>query len=160
MVSAGSTARERARSGAFGGGQLLRLALVLPGAVVAVSLLGLLAWCRSLLAAAADGRPADPSGVGFWLAVGGFFAAAGLIVVVQAVRLANRVAGPEARLQGALQRIREGDVAFRVTLRRGDLLTGLARECNELLDWLNANPPSGVRTGSDVVALEAAGERP
>jgi hypothetical protein len=38
-------------------------------------------------------------------------------------------------------------------LRRGDLLTGLAEECNALLDWLNENPPRGVATGSDVVQV-------
>jgi hypothetical protein len=32
-------------------------------------------------------------------------------------------------------------------------LTGLARDCNELLDWLNQNPPSGAHTGNDVHEL-------
>ena len=69
------------------------------------------------------------------------------------LRLAGRVAGPEYRLRRALQRIRTGDLGFRVNLRRGDLLAGLAQECNELLDWLNANPPRGAHTGTDIVEV-------
>jgi hypothetical protein len=141
-------------------GRLLRLSLALPGAVMAASLLALVGWCHSLLAAASAGRAADPTGVGFWLAVGGFFAASAAVVVLQSVRLARRVAGPELRLRRALQRIRARDVGFRVTLRRGDLLADLARECNEVLEWLNANPPPGVRTGSDVVGLDDATQEP
>jgi hypothetical protein len=160
MASAASRARERAGAGWGLRGQLLRVSLVLPGALMAVSLLALLLWCRALLGAAAEGRPAVVGGFDFWLAVGGFFTACGAVVVVQSMRLASRVAGPELRLRRALQRIREHDIGFRVTLRRGDLLTELARDCNELLDWLNANPPAGVRTGSDVVAIDVAEEGP
>jgi hypothetical protein len=40
-----------------------------------------------------------------------------------------------------------------VSLRRGDLLSGLAQECNELLEYLNSNPPSGAKTGTDVVDI-------
>jgi nitrogen fixation/metabolism regulation signal transduction histidine kinase len=74
-----------------------------------------------------------------------------LVVVVQGTRMAYRVAGPEHRLIQSLRRVRKGDLAFRVSLRRGDLLSGLAQECNELLDYLNTNPPSGAKTGTDVV---------
>jgi hypothetical protein len=158
----GSTAardRQHAR-GARVHGRLLRLSLTLPGAIMAVSLLSLVAWSHSLLTAAAAGRGGDPAGVGFWLAVGGFFAASAAVVVVQSVRLARRVAGPELRLRRALQRIRSHDIGFRVTLRRGDLLSDLARECNEVLEWLNANPPAGVRMGSDVVVLDDWEHRP
>ncbi len=136
------------------GGSLL-LWSTLPGSVIAASLLALIGYCSTLLRAAATGGAVETAGAGFWLAVGGFFVASATVVVMQAVRLARRVAGPESSLQRALQRIRTHDIGFRVALRRGDLLTDLARECNELLEWLNENPPPGVRTGSDVVVLDA-----
>jgi hypothetical protein len=82
--------------------------------------------------------------------------AAGALLVMQQQRLQQHWRGPEQRLCGALQRIRQGDLAFRVTLRRGDPLQPLAEECNELLEWLNHNPPPAAsRTGSDLVPLKA-----
>lgn len=44
-----------------------------------------------------------------------------------------------------MQRIRSGDVDFRVALRRGEPLSQLLHECNRLLEWLIRNPPGGVR---------------
>lgn len=135
-------------------GVLLRLSVCLPGVVMAGSLVLLASYCHGLLDAASAGEVPQVGGAGFWFTVGGFFAACAGAIVWQCVRLATRVAGPEYRLRRALQRIRSHDVGFRVNLRRGDLLGGLARECNELLDWLNENPPPGARTGGDVVDVE------
>jgi hypothetical protein len=137
-------------------GRLLRIATLVPAAALMVGLAGLAIYCRSLLSVAARGEEITIGATGFWLVVGGFLLTCGAVVLVQSVRLAARVAGPEYRLRRALQRIRSGDVAFRVTLRRGDLLGGIAQDCNSLLDWLNANPPTGVQTGSDVVELARA----
>jgi hypothetical protein len=139
-------------------GRLLRFSLVLPGVVMATSLGGLATYCHAVLTAAADGREPPIGGASFWLAVVAFFAASAGAIVLQCVRLAARVAGPEYRLRRALQRIRSHDVGFRVSLRRGDLLGGLARECNDLLDWLNQHPPRGARTGGDVVDIETERE--
>lgn len=113
-----------------------------------------------LLAVAYWGRRSlDGGGVGggdqmFWLLTATMATATAACAVFFAVRAAGRVAGPEHRLVAAMRRIRGGDLAFRVHLRRGDLLTPLARECNELLEWLNANPPAGVVTGGDLVAMD------
>jgi hypothetical protein len=117
------------------------------------SVVALGVYCRSLLGAAVAGEQVGIGTFGFWACVGGFLLASAAVVVVQSMRLAHRVAGPELRLRRALHRIRCGDVGFRITLRRGDLLGGIARECNELIDWLNRNPPPGVRTGSDIVEV-------
>jgi methyl-accepting chemotaxis protein len=141
------------------GGRLRRLALLLPAVVMCLGFGGLAFYCHRLLDEAAAGRPVRAGDAGFWLAVAGFFLACIAVVLLQSLRLAQRVAGPEWRLRRSLRRIRAGDLGFRITLRRGDLLNGMAHECNELLDWLNANPPPGVRTGSDVVEVGAdAGE--
>jgi len=63
-----------------------------------------------------------------------FVLASGMLVLVQSLRLANRVAGPEYRLIEVLRRIRSGDLTVRAHLRRGDLLRDLAGECNALLE--------------------------
>ncbi|MFY9345257.1 MAG: hypothetical protein WAT39_22395 [Planctomycetota bacterium] len=139
-------------------GQLLRFAVVLPAVAMAASLSGLAWFCRDLLADAAAGRAAVVGGAGFWSAIGGFLLAVGGLVVLQSMRLANRVAGPEYRLRRALQQVRAGDVGARVTLRSGDLLTGLAAECNALLDWVAAGAP-GVSQPPAPKAVTGAGER-
>lgn len=118
----------------------------------------LVAHCRSLLLAAASGQPAA-GGAAAWLPICGFVGACALALAFLAWRIASRVRGPEHRLRLALQRIRSRDVGFRVSLRRDDLLQGLARECNELLDWLNENPPGGARTGSDILDLSTRERR-
>ncbi len=82
------------------------------------------------------------------------------VVLVEVAGIARRLQWPEHKLRLALQRIRAGDVGFRVSLRRGDPLTGLARECNDVLEWLNANPPPGVRVGTDIVDMPVDDEEP
>lgn len=160
MAMASATARtdQPGQGRAAVRGRLLRLSLFAPGLVMAASLVGLTLYCHGLLDEAAAGRQPQVGGFGFWAGVVGFLVACVGAIAWQCVHLAIRVAGPEYRLRHAMQRIRTRDVGFRVSLRRGDLLTGLARECNELLDWLNENPPAGVRTGGDVVDVEAVDE--
>lgn len=128
--------------------------MLMPALVMCAGFGALSLYCHRLLGEASTGQPVQAGTTGFWMAVVGLFVACIVVVLLQSLRLAQRVAGPEWRLRRALRRIRAGDLDFRISLRRGDLLTGLARECNELLDWLNANPPAGVRTGGDVVEVE------
>lgn len=135
-------------------GRIFWLALGLPLIGLLVVVVALTVYCHGLLEDAAEGGIATIGELPVYLVAGGFLFASAIVVAIQALRVASRVAGPEYRLRKALQRIAAGDVAFRVDLRRGDLLTGLARDCNELLDWLNQNPPSGARTGNDVHELE------
>lgn len=127
--------------------------LLLPLVGLALAILGLTAMGRYALGAAAAGGPADGH---VWLLslAAAFLFAVGAVGMLHASQVALRVVGPEVRLIESLRRMRTGDLSFRVHLRRGDLLAGLAKECNELLEWLNANPPSGAATGSDVVEVE------
>ncbi len=136
-------------------GRIVRIALAVPLLLLVAAVVALTLYCRVLLSEAAEGRTVAVGDLPLLLFAGGFLVASGAVVVVQSLRVANRVVGPEFRLRQALQQIRKGDIAFRVHLRRGDLLTGLAAECNELLDWLNANPPQGVSKGTDVVGVTA-----
>ncbi|MGE3172297.1 MAG: hypothetical protein AB7O97_06690 [Planctomycetota bacterium] len=95
-----------------------------------------------------------------YLTAGSCLLAAVSVVVLQAARVSDRVVGPERRLVESLRRLRSGDLSFRVSLRRGDLLTDLAAECNRVLEWLNANPPAGARTGTDVFEVEVEAAEP
>jgi len=94
-----------------------------------------------------------PTLVPLFLAILGFTLAVAALVVFQALRFSHRIAGPAYRLVKSLERIRSGDISFRVNLRRGDHLSEVAAELNNLLDWLNENPPPGVKTGSDLVRV-------
>ena len=133
-------------------GRLGRIAVALPGVAMCVTLVALAVYCRELLRSAADGERVVIGEAGFWLVVGGFLATCTGVAVLQARRLGRLVAGPELRLQRSLKRMREGDLDFRVRLRAGDLLTGLADECNQLLDAMQAQrervPPVDPTSGA------------
>lgn len=152
----GATCERRRGSRAVGAarprGNGFALGLVATATVLSCSA----AW--STFASAAASPAATTSALSIYLAGGSAMLLACLVVVVHATRTAHHVAGPEYRLTQSLRRLREGDLSFRISLRRGDLLTGLAAECNELIEWLNQNPPSGARIGNDVVDLEATVE--
>lgn len=129
-------------------------ALLLPALVIVVTSLVLADYCRQLLADAALVVPVAVDRFTLSVVVSGFVLASAALVMVQAGRITSRLEGPERRLVQALRRMRSGDLSFRVQLRRGDPLASVARECNELLDWLNANPPAGARVGGDIVEVE------
>ncbi|MFQ5503554.1 MAG: HAMP domain-containing protein [Planctomycetota bacterium] len=73
-----------------------------------------------------------------------FILSSGGVVVLQAVRYSNRIAGPTYRLVKSLERVMEGDLNFRVKLREGDELTDLAEALNRHIDWLQEHPPMGI----------------
>ncbi len=118
---------------------------------IAAGMLALTAVTWAVLDAAAADSVTPPSVAPIYLAGAFCLLVSCMVVVVHGTRTAHRVAGPEHRLVQSLRRVRNGDLAFRVSLRRGDLLSSLAAECNELIEYLNENPPTGARTGSDVV---------
>jgi hypothetical protein len=101
-------------------------------------------FCRRLLGEASFYEIELPSLVPLFLSILAFTVAAGVVGILQAVRFSHRIAGPAYRLIKSMERMRSGDIAFRIQLRKGDHLTEIADEMNRLLDWLNANPPPGV----------------
>ncbi len=110
--------------------------------------------CRMLLDQALRGEVELSGRAWLLVSVAGFFSVCALTVVVQRRRLMRRVVGPRDRICESLRQIRSGDLAFRLTLRRGDHLTEVVTELNLVLDWLNHAPPEGAVTGGDVVELE------
>jgi nitrogen fixation/metabolism regulation signal transduction histidine kinase len=91
-----------------------------------------------------------------FLAVSGFVLVSGFFMISNALMISHRIAGPSYRLAKSMEQIREGDIAFQVNLRKGDHLTELRDELNQLLDVLNDNPPPGFRTREMRAAEEAA----
>lgn len=126
---------------------------LVPTIGLALCALTVAVFCRDLLAEAAVREIELTSLVPLFLAVLGFTLAAGAVFVFQALRFSHRIAGPAYRLVQSMRRIQAGDISFRVSIRRGDHLTDVVAECNRMLDWLNDNPPAGVRLGSDMVRV-------
>ncbi|MEZ5964386.1 MAG: hypothetical protein R3F56_11115 [Planctomycetota bacterium] len=126
---------------------------LIPTIGLALATLIVAVFCRRLLGEALEQDVELPSLVPLFVSILGFTLAAGAVVVFQALRFSHRIAGPAYRLIRSMERVRSGDISFRVNLRRGDHLTEVAAEMNNLIDWLNENPPSGVRTGTDLVRV-------
>lgn len=135
-----------------GFGQLLPLFAILVS-------IGAITWLSDrILQEAARGEVSRMTSTFLVLAVVGFCVSCSAVVIGYAYRLLSRLMGPSHRLISAMQRIREGDIGFRVHLRKGDMLMDVANELNHLLDWLNTNPPGGVTVGSDVVDVDIGEE--
>jgi hypothetical protein len=132
--------------------------ILVPTVGLAISTMVVAFFCRRLLWEALRADASLPSLVPLLVAVLSFFVVCSLVMAVQGLRFSHRIAGPAHRICKSFQRVRDGDIAFRVTLRKGDYLGEIAEEFNQTLDWLNRNPPNGVRTGSDLV--EVAGTDP
>jgi len=128
---------------------------VLPVLTLVASIFGVTWFCHSLLEEAKRVDVDLPSLLPLLLGVFGICLVSCLLAVTHGVRLQRRLGGPTLRLIAGMQRVRVGDLSFRVHLRRGDYLSELAFEFNKVIDWLNENPPEGVRTGSDVVDVYA-----
>jgi hypothetical protein len=125
-----------------------------PLVVLFVALGALILLLDRQLQADVDGGQGLPVRHLVWWCAGGAAAIFAAVLMLQTARVARRVAGPEYRLIQCLRRLRGGDLSFRVHLRRGDLLGDLAGECNELIEWLNRNPPRDCRTGTDLIEVE------
>ena len=84
-----------------------------------------------------------------------FVAVSGAVILLQAVRVSHRIAGPAYRITMSLRRIREGDLDFTVRLRKGDHLTEVADELNSVLAKLRADRAAAA---GDAPAAEPAPE--
>lgn len=93
--------------------------------------------------------------------------AVALMVSFHSVLTTHRLLGPVYRLKVAMAALREGDLGYRVTLRRNDRLKDLADSFNELAAHLEraqaerVAPRDGLpATGEGAVGLEAAAGAP
>ncbi len=128
--------------------------LALVGATLAVSVLA-----SRVLDEAGAQQVNLPTLAPMFLALFVFILAAGGVVVLQALRYSNRIAGPQYRIVRSLKQVRTGDYTFRIRLRKGDELSELAEELNCLLAWLEEHPPEGIdRVPSTAEVLSAKNE--
>jgi len=133
---------------------LYRMAMIVPPVVTVASIACLGIHCAQLLEAAVDGSLPEVAPWPAVVALVGVLVGCAATIFVQGLAIRRRVLEPAGRFVTCLRRIREGDIAFRVHLRRGDLLGEVADELNEVLEWLNENPPANVRRGSDIYEVE------
>lgn len=147
--------RRRLMTKSWGSPRLVLVLTLLPVLILVASILGVAWFCRTLLEEAERVDMDLPGLLPLFLAVFGICLVSCLLVVIHGVRLQRRLAGPTLRVIAGMQRVRVGDLSFRVHLRRGDYLSEVAFEFNKVIDWLNENPPEGARTGSDVVDVYA-----
>jgi hypothetical protein len=132
--------------------------IIVPTIGLAISTMIVSVFCRRLLTESLQLDAELPSLIPLLLAVLLFFVICSIVMAIQGLRFSHRIAGPSYRICKSLERMRSGDIAFRVTLRKGDYLTEVADEFNATLDWLNQNPPANVRTGGDVVEVLRASD--
>lgn len=75
-----------------------------------------------------------------------FVLASGFAIVYQAVRISNRVAGPQVNMKRVVDRVLAGDKEARVRLRENDFMLSAADDINRLLDHFtrqaDARPPA------------------
>lgn len=110
-------------------------------------------YCHLLLQDATDGQPTDE--LLLFLPLAAMLIVGSVVVVVlQSVHAVSRLNGPEQKLVQAMRRMRRGGLPERIQLRRGDLLAPLARECNELLEWLGRQHCDEGEPAGDVVRLD------
>ncbi|MFT4514728.1 MAG: hypothetical protein ACI89X_004371 [Planctomycetota bacterium] len=132
---------------------LLRVSVVVAMCIAAT---WFAAECVSHLRSLTTG--AMPAADGLMISASVFVASLVVVLLAEVANFTRRFHRPEQQVRAAMQRIRAGDVGFRVALRRGEPLGRLLHECNGMLEWLNRNPPSGVRMDADVFEIESDDE--
>lgn len=106
--------------------------------------LGVAILANQVMEQAQDVREELPAMGPLFLTLFLFILSAGGVVIIQALKYSNRVAGPMYRLMRSIDRITDGDLSFRIKLRQGDELEELSVGFNKLLDWLEEHPPTNV----------------
>ena len=91
---------------------------------------------------------------------GGYFAIVITFVVVAAIRITHRVAGPALVIGRALAALREGRYDSRLTLRKGDYLQDVAAEAKRLTEHLQRERDEHERIRSEIAAAVERGDRP
>ncbi len=126
-------------------GQLILRISLFPTLALAATTVLLAIFCQKLTDEALVADVELPSLVPLFITVMGFVLVSVMFLLYNALKISHRIAGPIYRICKCIQRIREGDISFNVSLRDGDHLEEVRDELNLLLDWLNENPPEGAK---------------
>ena len=129
-----------------------------PAVALGVSGFMLLMYCDHLSAEAEVARVELPSLVPTVITVIGFLGFGVSFVLMTALRVSHRVAGPVVAFKHAFDGIKAGNLATRTKVRRSDLVIGIADEVNGFLEWLEEHegriPPAEARATEDPRAAE------
>lgn len=107
---------------------------LVPALAMAVTTLIVALFCQRL------GEEADSFDVGLtslvplFISVVCFVMASGFAIVFQAIKMSNRVAGPQINIKRVINSVISGDHDVRVRLRRGDFMMSAADDINRLID--------------------------
>lgn len=87
------------------------------------------------------------------MATVGFVAVLGLVLMgAVGAHLSNQIAGPLYRIKSSLERIREGDLDFKIGFRKGDYLSDFPGHFNDMLRSLREQSAREVETLKSVEA--------
>ena len=144
-------------------GDLILKISLFPTLALAATTILLAVFCQKLTDEALLADIELPSLVPLLITVMGFVLVSVMFLLYNALKISHRIAGPIYRICKCIQRIRGGDIGFEITLRDGDHLEEVRDELNQLLTWLNENPPEGViktrsSNGSEATMSESAHE--
>lgn len=131
-----------------------------PALVLSVTTVVLCVFCTNLADEALMARVELPSLVPILVTVIGFLVVAVGYVMLNALKISNRIAGPMYRLRNTLEDVKAGDFTARATLRDSDFLKVFADDLNDFLDWLEEHPPQDVATESSAAAHSAVAADP
>lgn len=109
-------------------------------------------WCAHIRAEAVSAGLELPDLMPFFWAMLAFEVGAAIFLVGAALRTTLRVSGPAYNICRCLQRIRHGDLGFRVKLRDGDYLTEIESELNQTIEWLQQHLPATATTAPAATA--------
>lgn len=133
---------------------ILNIALY-PALALAVIAIFTAVYCTRLMDEAMAADSDMPNLMPLFYLVISFELLAGIFLLGNSLKVSHKVAGPAYRICKSLERMRSGDLAFSVNLRKGDHLVEIKDELNKLLDWLNDNPPAGCVTRNMKAAEQA-----
>jgi hypothetical protein len=93
--------------------------------------------------------------VPLFVAVAAFFIAAAYAFVTQALKISNRVVGPQRSIRQAVERALSGATGVRVAVRETDYLRGVADDVNRLLEHLEEHRPSSAGAAVPMADVDA-----
>ncbi len=140
-------------------GDLILKISLFPTLALAATTILLAVFCQKLTDEALLADIELPSLVPLLITVMGFVLVSVMFLLYNALKISHRIAGPIYRICKCIQRIRSGDASFEITLREGDHLEEVRDELNQLLDWLNENPPPGLKLRASQAVSEPTPEK-
>jgi hypothetical protein len=117
---------------------------LIPTLAMGVTTIIVAAFCHRLRLEAEQSEAELGSLVPLFVSFACFVIASGFAVVYQAVRISNRVAGPQVNMRRVVDSVIAGDHSARVRLRDGDFMVSAGDDINRLIKHFTAKPAQPV----------------